>query len=288
MTVIMKGKVVSHKLRAKNIDRVNQLREKQCVPKLVIFRVGEDPASVSYEKAAVREMKKSGIESEVYTLPGDTSEERVLEQLEELNQRKDVHGILVMQPFPEGISSYEASIKMDPLKDIDGFSIENLGQMLLPGKDYFVPSTPRAVVHFLEFYGIDLLGKEVVVVGSSAVVGKPLSLLLMNAGATVTVCHIHTKDLQKHTKEADILISATGALGLIKKEHIKEDAVVIDVGFGYDEQGKVRGDVNFDEVSQKASYITPVPGGVGSITTVILAENVIRSAERYRKKWKNS
>lgn len=284
MTTILDGKQTAKKIRKRTQERVLALKEHAIDPKLAILRAGEDAASVSYEKAAKKEMERTGIQSSSVFLPKSASMDELLRKLRELNKDPAVHGILVMQPFPPGFSSWEAAAEIAPEKDIDGFSLLNLGNMLQSGNEKgFVPTTPQAVMRLLEEYGILLKGQDVTIIGSSPVVGKPLSLLMLEAGATVTTCHIFTKDLKKHTQQADIIVSATGAIGLITKHHVKPGAVVVDVGYGQDKKGKVRGDVCYEEVFPKASFITPVPGGVGALTSVLLAEHVVRSAEKLKK-----
>lgn len=280
MTVLLDGKMVAKELRKRTSARVNKMTEQAVYPKLAIVRVGTDPSSISYERAAEKEMIHTGILVEKITFPEDVLLEEVLDCLRKLNEDASIHGILVMQPFPVHLSTYAVSKLIAPQKDIDGFSLQNLGSLMQPGTDSFFPSTPQAVMHLLDVYGVSLKGKEVTIIGSSAIVGKPLSLLMLDAAATVTVCHIYTENLKKHTESADIVVSATGAVGLISSEHIKKGAIVIDVGYGQDEQGRVSGDVQFDQVNGKAGFLTPVPGGIGAITSAILAEHVLHSAER--------
>lgn len=280
MTVLLDGKMIAKELRKRTSARVNKMTEQTVYPKLAIVRVGTDPSSISYERAAEKEMIHTGILVEKITFPEDVLLEEVLDCLRKLNEDASIHGILVMQPFPVHLSTYAVSKLIAPQKDIDGFSLQNLGSLMQPGTDSFFPSTPQAVMHLLDVYGVSLKGKEVTIIGSSAIVGKPLSLLMLDAAATVTVCHIYTENLKKHTESADIVVSATGAVGLISSEHIKKGAIVIDVGYGQDEQGRVSGDVQFDQVNGKAGFLTPVPGGIGAITSAILAEHVLHSAER--------
>lgn len=280
MTVLLDGKMIAKELRKRTSARVNKMTEQAVYPKLAIVRVGTDPSSISYERAAEKEMIHTGILVEKITFPEDVLLEEVLDCLRKLNEDASIHGILVMQPFPVHLSTYAVSKLIAPQKDIDGFSLQNLGSLMQPGTDSFFPSTPQAVMHLLDVYGVSLKGKEVTIIGSSAIVGKPLSLLMLDAAATVTVCHIYTENLKKHTESADIVVSATGAVGLISSEHIKKGAIVIDVGYGQDEQGRVSGDVQFDQVNGKAGFLTPVPGGIGAITSAILAEHVLHSAER--------
>ena len=280
MTELLNGKKVAEHLRKETVRRVRNLKERAIFPKMVIVRVGDDSASVSYERSAMREMEKNEIQAEKETFPEDVSLNDVLESIQKWNVDDSCHGILVMQPLPMHLSIAEVAKTIDPEKDIDGMSLVNLGGLMQEEGDGFEPSTPQAVMELLSFYDISLKGKEVTIVGSSTVVGLPLSVLLTSKFATVTTCHIYTRNLKKHTQSADILISATGVTGLITADSVKEGAVVIDVGYGEVVNGSICGDVQFDEVKEKASFITPVPGGVGAITSVVLASHVVDVAEK--------
>lgn len=277
MTQVLDGKVVAKSIITQMKQSVEELKKVDCHPTLAIVRVGDDPSSISYENAAIKTMNRAGITTRPIRFEKRTAVEDVLAVIDGLNSDQDVHGILVMQPLPEKFSRNEIAKRIDPEKDIDGLTPENLGRLVENDSSVLLPSTPKAVMELLDYYDIDLVGKDVCVVGSSPVVGKPLTILLLNAKATVSNCHIHTKDIKKYTKQADIVISATGVVGLITAEHVKENGIVIDVGFGY-KDGKVLGDVQYDEVQMKTSAITPVPGGVGSITTAILAAQVVKAA----------
>lgn len=282
MTNVMDGKVVAKEILRRTSQTVEELKKVDCFPQLAIVRVGEDPSSISYENAAIKTMNQVGIEVKSVIFQQSQSPQEVFQGLEELNNDKEVHGILVMQPLPESISRNEVANHIAPEKDVDGLTPENLGRLVEQDPSVLLPSTPLAVMELLDYYDIDTKGLDVAVIGSSSVVGKPLTILLLNAHATVTNCHIDTKDIKAYTSKADVVISATGALGLVKADYIKEGAIVIDVGFGY-KDGKMMGDVDYDEVKEKASAITPVPGGVGSITTAVLAEQVVKSAWTHSK-----
>lgn len=283
MTEVLDGKVVSKAIITQMKQSVKELKKIDCFPTLAVVRIGSDPGSISYENAAIKTMNRVGIEPQSFVFEEGSASNEVLAKIDELNLDPSIHGILVMQPLPRGLSRNELAKRMDPEKDIDGLTPENLGRLVENDLNVLLPSTPKAVMELLRYYEIDLVGKDICVVGSSPVVGKPLSILLLNAKATVSNCHIDTKDIKKYTKQADILISATGVVGLITADHVKKDALVIDVGFGY-KDGKPCGDVKYEEVFPVASAITPVPGGVGSITTAVLAEQVVKSAWAHHKR----
>lgn len=276
MTQVLDGKVVAKSIILQSKNSVEELKKIDCCPTLAIVRIGEDQSSISYENAAIKTMNRVGIDTRPIKFEKTASSEEVFGVIETLNSDQDIHGILVMQPLPEGLSRNEIAKRIHPDKDIDGLTPENLGRLVENDPNVLLPSTPKAVMELLDYYEIDLEGKDVCVVGSSPVVGKPLTILLLNAKATVSNCHVYTKDIKKYTKQADILISATGVVELITPDHVKEDAIVIDIGFGY-KDGKISGDVEYEKVAPKASAITPVPGGIGSITTAILAAQVIKA-----------
>ncbi|EXJ24016.1 Methylenetetrahydrofolate dehydrogenase (NADP+) [Alkalibacterium sp. AK22] len=277
MTRELKGKPVAKALLEKAEQTVEDLKKIDCNPTLAIVRVGDDQSSISYENAAIKTMNKAGIRVEPVVFEATAKRSEVMTAIEALNQNSEVHGILVMQPLPDTLSRNDVARCLNPNKDIDGLTPENLGRVVEDDSTTLVPSTPRAVMALLEYYGISVEGKDVCVIGSSPVVGKPLSIMLLNEEATVSNVHIKTKDIRRYTCDADIVISATGAVELVRAEHIKAGAVVIDVGFGY-KNGKPVGDIKYDEVFEKAGAVTPVPGGVGSITTAVLAEQVAQAA----------
>lgn len=282
MTKILNGKEVGQALRNHARVEAEKLRAEDIFPKLAILRVGDDEASMSYERSAKKAMKDSSIEVETFVLEETATTEQVLEAIEELNEDPTIHGIIIMQPLPEGLSRHDISNRIDPNKDVDGVHPINLGYLIEGNKKALVPSTPQAVLEILDYYNYDIEGADIVVIGSSAVVGKPLSIMLSNRNATVSNLHIYTKDTKMYTKQADILISATGALGLIDVSHVKEGAIVIDVGYGY-KDGKITGDVQFENVRPHASAISPVPGGVGAVTTSVLAAQVIKAVKLQTK-----
>lgn len=278
MTKLLDGKVVGRAIRKEARLDAEKLKEIGITPKLAILRVGEEEASRSYERNALRAMKDAEIAVETFVMDENSTTAEVIKLIDELNHDQAIHGVIIMQPLPDGISRREISSYLDWKKDVDGINPLNLGFLIEQNAAALVPSTPQAVIEMLDYYGIKLAGKDVVVIGSSPVVGKPLAIMLGNRNATVSNLHIHTKDVRKYTKQADILISATGALGLVDETYVKEGAVVVDVGYGY-QNGKIMGDVQRDKVSEIASAISPVPGGVGSVTTSVLAAQVIKAAK---------
>jgi len=251
-------------------------------PKLGVILVGEDPASLSYIKQKQKACNDVGIEWEQYDyLASDATTDGLIDKVSEMNENKNIHGILIQLPLPAHVFAPDVMKAIDPKKDVDGFTAYNIGKMFI-SKDFedLTPCTPAGVIKMLEYHNIDVKGKEVVVVGHSNLVGKPLATMLLNRDATVTVCHIHTKNLASHTGRADILCVAVGKIGLITADMVKDGVVVIDIGVNRKEDGKLCGDTDFEEVSKKSSYITPVPGGVGPMTVSCLMENTVRAAKR--------
>lgn len=277
---LLDGKTVSQAIYQKLRAEVEALQEMQVRPKLVIILVGADPASLSYIKSKRSASEKIGVEAEFINYkPEEIDTQKLLAKINELNEDPNTHGILVQLPLPKHIFEPDIIKAINPKKDVDGFTAYNLGKMFL-SKDFenLVPCTPMGVIRMLEYYNIPLEGKEVVMVGASNIVGKPMAIMLLNRRATVTVCNSKTKDLAAHTRRADILIVAVGKPKLITAEMVKDDAIVIDVGINRVD-GKLVGDVDFGNVAPKASYITPVPGGCGLMTVACLMENVIRAAK---------
>ncbi len=275
--MILDGKSLSEKRLATLKERITQ---SGLHPKLATVIVGDDPASRLYVRMKHQACERVGIASVTVELPGDVSQGSLLARINDLNRDPSIHGILVQLPLPRQISTPEITSAVMPEKDVDGFNPVNLGR-LLSGDPLFVPCTPLGIMTMLEAYGIQTEGREAVLLGRSIEVGRPLASLLLNANATVTVCHSRTLNLKKHTKRADILVSSVGKAGFIQAEMVKEGATVIDVGITYVE-GRVRGDVDFDRVAEKAGAITPVPGGVGPMTIASLMENTFRAARMRR------
>jgi methylenetetrahydrofolate dehydrogenase (NADP+) / methenyltetrahydrofolate cyclohydrolase len=279
MAQIIDGKAIGQQIRESIAEKVKELKEMGVTPGLAVILVGEDPASQTYVRNKHRSCEAIGIYSEVIKLPENTSEEELLEQIHTLNERKEIHGILVQLPLPKHINEDKVIAAISPDKDVDGFSPVSVGKMML-GQDTFLPCTPFGVMKLLEYSGIEIAGKHAVVVGRSHIVGKPMGQLLLQKDATVTYTHSKTKDLPSITKQADILIAAVGRPNFITREHVKEGAVVIDVGINRVENNKLVGDVNYEEVEPISSYITPVPGGVGPMTITMLLYNTVKSAEK--------
>jgi methylenetetrahydrofolate dehydrogenase (NADP+)/methenyltetrahydrofolate cyclohydrolase len=275
---IIDGKAVARSLREKIAEEVKTLKQNGIVPGLAVVLVGQDPASHSYVKGKIKACEEVGIHSEVLYLAEETSQAELLQTIEQLNKKTNIHGILVQLPLPPHISE-EAVLEVIPAeKDVDGFHPLNVGNLAI-GRDAYLPCTPHGIVELIKWTGTDLNGKHVVVVGRSNIVGKPVSLLLLQENATVTMCHSRTRDLPALTRQADILVVAVGKPQLIGKEHVSPGAIVIDVGVNRLESGKLVGDVRFDEVAEVASYITPVPGGVGPMTITMLLANTVKAAK---------
>ncbi|MEC2075415.1 bifunctional methylenetetrahydrofolate dehydrogenase/methenyltetrahydrofolate cyclohydrolase FolD [Metabacillus fastidiosus] len=282
---IISGKELAKQKRLDLAKDVEQLKSEGVTPKLVVILVGDNPASVSYVTGKQKAAEEIGIEFTLENFPTTLSENGLLDVIEKYNNDDAVHGILVQLPLPDHINETAVIEKISPLKDVDGFHPINVGRMMT-GQDCFLPCTPAGIVEMIKSVGIDLTGKNVVVVGRSNIVGKPVGQLLLNENATVTYCHSKTKDLQQFTKEADVLVAAVGIANFIKGEDIKPGAVVIDVGVNRLDTGKLCGDVNFEEAKSVASYLTPVPGGVGPMTITMLAHNTVQSAKNELKKVK--
>jgi len=276
---LMDGKTVSEELYGRLRGQVAALKEKDIHPKLVIILVGDDQASLSYIRSKRKASEKIGVQAEVLSYkPGEMNTKSLIAKIHELNTDKTVNGILVQLPLPSHIYTPEIIKAIDPNKDIDGFTAYNLGKMFISAEfEDLVPCTPLGIIRMLEFYNVPLEGINAVVVGASNLVGKPIATMLLNRRATVTICNSRTKNLASHTKKADLLVVAVGKAGLITSDMVKEGAVVVDVGINRNADGKLVGDVDFESVSKKASYITPVPGGCGLMTVACLMENVYKA-----------
>ncbi|AGV72783.1 methenyltetrahydrofolate dehydrogenase/cyclohydrolase [Lactococcus cremoris subsp. cremoris KW2] len=276
---LIDGKALAAKMQAELKVKVDKLKEAGSVPGLAVILVGEDPASQIYVRNKARQATAIGLNSSVVRLPETVSEKELLELIEQYNQSEQWHGILVQLPLPKHISEEKVLLAIDPEKDVDGFHPMNMGR-LWAGNPLMIPSTPAGIMEMFREYNVELSGKRAVVIGRSNIVGKPMAQLLMMADATVTIAHSRTKNLRELTKEADILVVAIGRDRMIKADDVKDGAVVIDVGMNRDEDGKLHGDVDFDEVKEVASLITPVPGGVGPMTITMLMEQTVRAATR--------
>ena len=276
---LIDGKALSQKVQesvAKEVETLKQ--EKNIVPGLAVILVGDDPASHAYVNMKAKACEKVGFYSITHNMPDTISQDEIIATIEMINANPRLDGILVQLLLPKHIDTDKILEVIDPKKDVDGFHAYNVGR-LVTGLDTFVPCTPLGVMKMFEEYNIDLEGKDVCVVGASNIVGKPMASLLLNANATVTVTHIFTKDLKAHTSKADIVVVGVGVPGLIKEDMVKEGAIVIDIGINRLENGKLVGDVDFENVSKKCSYITPVPGGVGPMTIAMLLSNTLKSAK---------
>lgn len=276
---LINGKEIGNTIRTSIQAEVNALQEQGITPGLAVILVGEDPASQKYVSNKQKSCAKLGIYSELIKLPAETTEQDLLAQIEKLNGEKAIDGILVQLPLPKHINEDAVIAAIAPEKDVDGFHPISVGKMIL-GQETFLPCTPHGVMKMLEYSNVDIRGKHAVVVGRSHIVGVPMGQLLLQKDATVTYAHSKTPDLAAITKQADILVVATGRAKMIKKEHVKEGAVIIDVGINVDENGKLCGDVDFDDVLDTVSQITPVPGGVGPMTITMLLENTVQSAKQ--------
>lgn len=283
MSNIIDGKELAKKVRLNLKDEVEKLKKDENInPKLAVIMVGNDPASQIYVRNKSRACDEIGIEFEEYILDENIKQEELLKLIDELNEKKEINGILLQSPIPKNLDINEAFRRISPEKDVDGFNPVNVGKLTL-GQNGFVSCTPFGVIKMLEEYNIDIEGKNAVVLGRSNIVGKPMSQCLLNKNATVTICHSKTKNINEITKNADIIVAAIGKKEFLKGDMVKDGAVVIDVGINRGEDGKLKGDVEFDTVSKKASYITPVPGGVGPMTIAMLMTNVVKAAKEQNR-----
>ena len=275
---ILDGKALSAQIKENIKSRVSSLKEKGLTPGLAVILVGNDPASEIYVRNKENGCEETGILSRTIRMSADTDQESLEEEIRKLNADPAVHGILVQLPLPEHLDEQAALAAILPEKDVDGFHLINAGH-LMTGTEGVIPCTPKGALYMIRSAGIDLNGKEAVVIGRSNIVGKPMAMLLMRENCTVTVCHSRTRNLAEHTRRADILVAAVGRAGFVTADMVKPGAVVIDVGINRVD-GKVRGDVDFDAVKEVAGWITPVPGGVGKMTIAMLLANTLDAAER--------
>ena len=278
MGQLIDGKAVSKEIKASVAAEVEELKKSGITPGLAVVLVGNDPASRTYVTNKEKDCASVGIYSEEYALPETTSQKELLDLVRTLNAKKTIHGILVQLPLPDGLEEEEVIQSIHPLKDVDAFHPENVGKIMI-GNCRFLPCTPAGIMELIHHEGISVEGKRCVVVGRSNIVGKPMAMLLLHENGTVTICHSKTRDLKKICLAADILVAAVGRPKFITADMIKPGAVVIDVGMDRDENGKLCGDVDFSEVQQVASRITPVPGGVGPMTRAMLLRNTITAAK---------
>ena len=279
MAQIIDGKELAKNIRLKLKDEVIELKNADINPKLAVIMVGDDKASKVYVKNKSKACEDVGIEYEEYLLPEKTKMEELLELIEKLNNDETIHGILVQSPLPKGLDANEAFRAISPKKDVDGFNPINVGKLSL-NQDCFVSCTPYGIIKMLEAYNIEIEGAHAVIIGRSNIVGKPLAQCLLNKNATVTICHSRTKNLKEITKQADILIAAIGKAKFVTEDMVKDGATVIDVGINRMDDGKLLGDTDFENIKDKVSYITPVPGGVGPMTIAMLMHNVVKAAKQ--------
>lgn len=278
---LLDGKTLSSKIEADVASEVKNLKNKTgLVPGLAVVLVGQDPASAAYVSMKKKACDRVGFYSVTHEMPEDISQEAIENTIKMMNNNPNIDGILIQLPLPKQIDTTKILELVDPSKDVDGFHAYNVGR-LATGLDGFVPCTPLGVMELLKEYDIDPKGKNCVVVGASNIVGKPMAALLLNANATVEICHIFTDNLKKHTLNADMIFVGAGVINLIKDDMVKDGAVIIDIGINKNSDGKLVGDVDFEKVSKKCSYITPVPGGVGPMTISMLLSNTLKAAKAH-------
>ena len=272
---ILKGKPVADSMQAALSEKAHELRKKGIIPKLCIIRVGERSDDIAYETGAVKKMTATGIEADRVILNASCTQEELEEVMKEKNSDEEVHGILMLRPLPAHLDEKKITQMISPEKDVDCMNPATLAGIFEPSEGFKTPCTPQAVIEMLRYYDIEMTGKKVAVLGRSSVIGKPVALLLLNENATVSICHSKTADLRETVREADIVISAMGRAKMIDGSYIREGATLIDVGINTDEDGKLCGDADFESAEKVAGAISPVPGGVGSVTTTILAKNLL-------------
>ena len=273
---ILKGLPVANAINEKLMEQVKSIEGP--LPHLAIIRVGERPDDCSYERGAVKKMDKVGVRCTTYTFDADIDNETFQAEFDKINENPDIDGILMLRPLPKQLGEKQIENKIDPRKDLDGISPLNLAKVYAGDESGYAPCTAEAVIEMLDYAGIDIKGKRVTVVGRSLVIGKSVSMLLMKRNATVTVCHTKTVDMEGTCKNAEILVAAAGSARMIKKDYVAEGAIVVDVGINVDEEGNLCGDVDFDTITDIAAIATPVPGGVGSVTTSVLAKHLVKAA----------
>lgn len=278
MAAIINGKDVAAKIREEVAADVKQLEQQGITPGLAVVIVGDDPASKTYVKNKKLACEAVGIYSEEYALPANATQEELLTLVHQLNKKQDIDGILVQSPLPDGFNEQLVIENINPQKDVDAFHPVNVGRIMI-GDYSFLPCTPAGVIELIHAAGVEIQGKRCVVIGRSNIVGKPMAMLLLHEHGTVTVCHSRTEHLAQICSQADILVAAVGKAKFVKEDMVKEGAVVIDVGMNRDENGKLCGDVDFNAVEKKVSFITPVPGGVGPMTIAMLLKNTVTAAK---------
>ncbi len=284
MAEVMLGVEVAKAMKTQIIEKVESWKEKGINPNLTIIRVGAREDDLAYERGAKKRMELTGIDCKVLELPEDISQEKLEAEFQKVNEDSKVHGILLFRPLPKHLNEEPLRMMIDPYKDVDGMSPVNMAKVFSGDVSGHAPCTAEAVMEMLDYYQIDLTGKKVAIVGRSMVVGRPLSMLMLQKNATVTICHTRTKDLPGTLREAEVLVAAAGKAKMITEDMVGEGAIVADVGINVDEDGNLCGDVDFEAAEKKASYISPVPRGVGSVTTSVLAKHVVKSVELLTEK----
>lgn len=282
---VIKGIDVAKQMSLKLLDEVEQIKAEGINPMALLVRVGENPSCIAYERGAAKKLESVGIQVKYATFAEDITQEEFESAFIKCNENPGIHGILLLRPLPSQLDEKAIGNIINPLKDVDAINPLNMYKVMVGDKTAFPPCTPEAVMRIIDYIGVDLTGKRAVIVGASMVVGLPLFLLMLNRNATCTQCHIFTKtsDMASICKKAEILVVAAGKRALITKDYISQGTIVIDVGINVDENGKIHGDVAFDEVESLTDYITPVPGGVGSVTTTVLAEHVVKAVRLLHK-----
>lgn len=277
--ILMKGAEVNAAMKEKMINRVDALKKKGVQPVINIVRIGNRSDDLAYERGARKRMESVGVEMKITELPEDISQADFVKAFRKVNEDKTVHGIMLFRPLPKHLDESEIASIINPIKDVDCMSPVNIAKVFMGDEGVFAPCTAKAVMEMLAHYEVDLSGKNVAIVGRSMVVGKPLAMLMLKKNATVTVCHTRTVDLAEKCRRADVIVAAAGRAGMITGDMISRGTIVVDVGININEEGKLCGDVEFESVEPQASYISPVPGGVGGVTSSVLASHVIKAAE---------
>ena len=278
MHKLLDGRIVSAEMSELLKNKTMEIKANGIIPTLAIVRVGDRPDDISYEKGILRSALKIGVAVESIILPMDVSLETIKTNIEFLNTNDKIHGILIFRPLPKHLPEREIKGMLDPEKDLDCFTSVNMAKIFESDKSGFCPCTPAAVLEILDYYKIDVDGRHIGIIGRSLVVGKPLAMMLLDRNATISICHSKTKDLPEISSKCDIVIAAVGRAKMVKKNFVKKDAIVIDVGINVDENGKLCGDVDFEDVADKAGSITPVPGGVGAVTNNVLLKQLLEAA----------
>ena len=277
--ILMKGAEVNAAMKERMINRVDALKKKGVQPVINIVRIGNRSDDLAYERGARKRMESVGVEMKITELPEDISQADFVKAFRKVNEDKTVHGIMLFRPLPKHLDESEIASIINPIKDVDCMSPVNIAKVFMGDEGVFAPCTAKAVMEMLVHYEVDLSGKNVAIVGRSMVIGKPLAMLMLKKNATVTVCHTRTVDLAEKCRRADVVVAAAGRAGMITGDMISRGTVVVDVGININEEGKLCGDVEFESVEPQASYISPVPGGVGGVTSSVLARHVIKAAE---------